>query len=255
MTTKFNNDGDRMSRPGMLLLLLLVSVLITSVTAADPAVPATTVPPPDSGLSESAPLDPAPRSTVTTLPVIITVPGTYVFDRDYLDVAGATAIDVRCPDVVIDGGGHTLDGLDFADSTGILVHGSAALSGVTIRNLRVTDWGQGVHFWNARGRIESVTASSNIGSGILLYSGGDATVVTGCTVESNGAGGLSASFAPGIEIRPAPCGTTPTTVSISTNRAAPGLPARPPAGTRSQASLFSGPVPAGSPVSSSPGAG
>jgi parallel beta-helix repeat protein len=189
-----------MSRTGIILLCLSLSVLIASVAAAGPVVPATTVPAPDDGLKESAGFDLTPRATVAAFPYVITVPGTYSLDRDYLNLAVPVAIDVQCSNVVIDGGGHTLDGGDFTDSVGIRVHGSAALTGVTVKNLIVTDWGQGVHFWNARGRIEGVTASSNTGFGILLYTGGDATVITGCTVESNGAGGISVSFAPAVEI-------------------------------------------------------
>ncbi|MEN6517379.1 MAG: NosD domain-containing protein [Methanospirillum sp.] len=189
-----------MSRIRILLLVVFVSVLIASVAAADPAAPATTVPGPNAPAPESAALGPVPRGTVAALPIVITTPGTYTLDRDYLNLAGAIAIDVRCSNVVIDGGGHTLDGADSAGSVGIRVHGGTGLSGVTVKNIRVTDWGQGVHFWNAHGRIEGVTTSSNTGSGILIYAGGDATVITGCTAESNGAGGISISGAPRVEI-------------------------------------------------------
>ncbi|MEN6341633.1 MAG: NosD domain-containing protein, partial [Methanospirillum sp.] len=189
-----------MTRLRTLLLLVVVSVLIASVTAADPAAPAATVPAPNATAPDASGSGPVPRATAAALPIVITTPGTYTLDRDYVDLATPVAIDVRCSNVVIDGAGHTLDGLDFTDCMGIRVHGSAALSGVTVKNLRVTDWGQGVYFWNARGRIEGVTASSNLGAGITLYTGGDATVITGCTAESNGVGGLAVSSAPGVEI-------------------------------------------------------
>ncbi len=189
-----------MSRIRIFLLVVSVAILIASIAAADPVAPATTVPRPNAPAPESAALAPVPQGTVVALPIVITTPGTYTLDRDYLDLAVPIAIEVRCSNVVIDGAGHTLDSGDFADSVGIRVHGSTALSGVTVKNLRVTDWGQGVHYWNARGRIEGVTASSNLGAGVLLYAGGDATVITGCTAESNGAGGLSVSFAPGVEV-------------------------------------------------------
>jgi parallel beta-helix repeat protein len=189
-----------MSRIGIVLVLISVSVLIASASAADPVATATTVPAPDLATPGSAALDPAPRGVVASLPVVITTPGTYTLDRDYLNLGVALAIDVRCSNVVIDGGGHIVDGLDGANSAGVQVHGAAALSGVTVKNLRVSDWAQGVYFWNARGRIEGVIASSNTGVGILLYSGADGTVVTGCTAKSNSVGGLSVSFSPGVEI-------------------------------------------------------
>ncbi|HIH03028.1 MAG TPA: PKD domain-containing protein [Methanoregulaceae archaeon] len=140
------------------------------------------------------------RGTVATLPLVITSPGTYTLDRDYTNLGGAVAIDVRASNVIIDGAGHTLDGTDAANSVGVQAHGSAALSGVIVRNLRLTDWSKGIYYWNARGSIESVTASSNTGAGIMLYSGGDGTIITGCTAENNGVGGLSISYAPGVDI-------------------------------------------------------
>ncbi|MEN6518632.1 MAG: NosD domain-containing protein [Methanospirillum sp.] len=131
---------------------------------------------------------------------MITSPGTYTLDRDYTNLAGSVAIDVRCSNVIIDGAGHTLDGTNAANSVGVQAHGSAAVSGVTVKNIRLTGWSKGIYFWNARGSIESVTASSNTGAGIMLYSGGDGTIITGCTAENNGVGGLSISYAPGVDI-------------------------------------------------------
>jgi parallel beta-helix repeat protein len=184
------------------LLCILCSVIIASAAAADLAIPTTTVPPPDPAVPVTGSFDlgPVVRGTVATLPIVITSPGTYTLDRDYQNLAGSIAIDVRCSDVVIDGAGHTLDGMDAANSVGIQAHGSAALTGVTVRNIRVTDWSRGVSFWNARGRIDGVTASSNAGAGILLYTGGDGTIITRCTAENNGVGGLSISYAPAVEI-------------------------------------------------------
>ena len=140
------------------------------------------------------------QPAVVTLPAVITKPGTYTINRDYQNLAGAIAIDIRCSDVVIDGGGHLVDGVDTAKSAGVQVHGSTPLSGVTVRNLRVTDWAQGIYYWDARGRIEGVTASSNTGAGIMVYVGGDGTTISGCTAENNGIGGISVSYAPGAEI-------------------------------------------------------
>ena len=183
----------------MVLACAVVAVLIAAV---GPGVPGATARAADLEAPDPGPsnLSPVVRGTVTALPIVITAPGTYTLDRDYLNLAGTVAIDVRCPDVVIDGAGHLLDGVDGANSVGVQVRGSAALSGVTVKNLRVSDWWKGVSFVNARGRIEGVTASSNTGPGIILYSGGDGTVITGCTAEKNGLGGFSISYSPGVQL-------------------------------------------------------
>ncbi len=183
----------------MVLVCAVVAVLIAAVC---PGVPGPTVRAADLAVSDTdtSNLSPVVRGTVTALPIVITAPGTYTLDRDYLNLAGTVAIDVRCSDVVIDGAGHLLDGVDGANSVGVQVRGSAALSGVTVKNLRVSDWWKGVSFSNARGRIEGVTASSNTGPGIILYSGGDGTVITGCTAEKNGLGGFSISYSPNVQL-------------------------------------------------------
>ena len=183
-------------------MVLACAVLAVLIAAAGPAASAATVRADDPAVPDAGLETPGPvvRGTVTTLPIVITAPGTYTLDRDYLNLAGTIAIDVRCSDVVIDGAGHLLDGVDGANSVGVQVRGSAALSGVIVKNLRVSDWGRGVSFSNARGRIEGVTASSNTGAGIILYPGGDGTVVTGCTAEKNGLGGFSISYSPGVQL-------------------------------------------------------
>ncbi len=183
-------------------MVFACAVIAVLIAAAGSAVPAATVRAADIVAPDAGPsnLSPVVRGTVTTLPIVITAPGTYTLDRDYQNLAGTIAIDVRCSDVVIDGAGHLLDGVDGANSVGVQVRGSAALSGVTVKNLRVTDWWKGVSFSNARGRIEGVTAASNTGPGIILYSGGDGTVITGCTAEKNGLGGFSISYSPNVQL-------------------------------------------------------
>src|SRR5665647_1758815 len=121
-----------MNRIGFAILILLIAIITASAAAADLPLPATTVPAPNlaAPASNSPDLGPIVRGTVTTLPIVITSPGTYTLDRDYTNLAGSVAIDVRCSDVVIDGAGHTLDGTDAANSLGVKVHGSAAVSEV-----------------------------------------------------------------------------------------------------------------------------
>ena len=74
-------------------------------------------------------------------------------------------------------------------SFGILVSSySATLSGVTVKNVKLTDWYDGIYFKGVNGgRIESVTATSNVRAGISLRSAND-NVITGCTATGNGEG-------------------------------------------------------------------
>ena len=111
------SDGDRMSRSRMLLPLHLCLRSDRVGRAAGPAVPAATIPlRPSPRPTRARPiLSPVARGTVTTLPLVITAPGTYTLDRDYLNLAGTIAIDVRCSNVVIDGAGHLLDGVDAGE--------------------------------------------------------------------------------------------------------------------------------------------
>ena len=135
-----------------------------------------------------------------TGPVKITTPGTYTLTKDITSLTGQIGIEIASSNVVIEGNGHTLDGTDKANSIGVSVHSSSgALSGVTIRNLIVTDWQDGIKYENAKGRVELVTARSNTANGIMLNTGAEGSVITGCTAESN-ADGISVSYGPNVEI-------------------------------------------------------
>ncbi len=121
-------------------------------------------------------------------PTVISIPGTYVLGQDISTTQG-TAIKIQCSNVVLDGNGHTIDGVDANGSFGILVNSnSGLLSGVTIKNVRLNDWYDGLYFKGVNGgRIESVTATNNLRAGISLRCSND-NVITGCTATGNGQG-------------------------------------------------------------------
>ncbi len=121
-------------------------------------------------------------------PTVISSPGTYVLTQD-IAANQSPAITIRCSNVVFDGNGHTIDGVDAGGSFGVLVNSySGSLSGVTVKNVKLTDWYDGLYFKGVNGgRIESVTATSNVRAGISLRSAND-NVLTGCTANGNGEG-------------------------------------------------------------------
>ncbi len=122
-----------------------------------------------------------------TGPVVIDKPGSYELTKDILDTKAPVCIEIRCDNVVFDGKGHRITGIDAANSAGVLVHGSGLISNVEIRNLRTEDWFYGIYVWGAKDvSIASVTASSNY-FGIALNPSSDSTI-TGSQFAENSYG-------------------------------------------------------------------
>ncbi len=76
-------------------------------------------------------------------PTTITGPGTYVLQADILDAA--SGIQIYSSDVIIEGNGHTIDGLGSSGS-GIVIGGTShpTYSNIEIRNLVLSDWMLGI---------------------------------------------------------------------------------------------------------------
>jgi parallel beta-helix repeat protein len=123
-----------------------------------------------------------------TGPTVISSPGSYVLTKN-ISVNQSPAIRIQCSNVVLDGNGYTIDGVDGSGSFGILVtKNSGSLSDVTVKNVCLTDWYDGLYYKGVNsGRIESVTATGNVRAGISLRSSND-NVITDCTAINNGQG-------------------------------------------------------------------
>ena len=119
--------------------------------------------------------------------IVITQPGTYVLKNDITNSNQLICIEIQASNVVFDGAGHLIDGIDAENSAGIFVHGpSTAVSGVTIKNVRMQDWYYGVYLYEARNsRIEGSTLSSNAFTGAVLYKNAVGNTVTGNTISGN----------------------------------------------------------------------
>ncbi len=147
-----------------------------------------------------------------TGPVVIDKPGSYELTKDILDTRAPVCIEIRCDNVVFDGRGHRITGVDAANSAGVLVHGSGPISNVEIRNLATEDWFYGIYVWGGKDvSIAGITASSNY-FGIALNPSSDSTVansrftansygivltgsnrntVSGCRITDNDQAGVS----------------------------------------------------------------
>ena len=109
--------------------------------------------------------------------VVIDKPGSYELTKDILDVKAPVCIEIRCDNVVFDGKGHRIRGVDAANSAGVLVHGSGPLSNVHIRNLVTEGWFYGIYVWGAKDvEIAGCTATGNY-FGTALNPSSDSAIV------------------------------------------------------------------------------
>lgn len=164
-----SNDSDKGPREGihqgciwMAVLIVLASLALTGAVSA---------------------------ATPITGPVTITVPGDYYLANNIID--SAVGIIIAVPNVVLDGKGKTLDGVDGASSVGIRIYNAGmTLYNVVVKNVVVTDWGNGVFLTDVKNsQLEKVTATSNTGSGILAQNSIRNTIKT-CTLTDNGIAGI-----------------------------------------------------------------
>jgi parallel beta-helix repeat protein len=130
-------------------------------------------------------------ANLITGPAVISVPGTYILANDITNSNAPICIQITASNVVLDGKGYSIDGIDGANSIGIKVYNSAmTLFNVIIKNLDISDWGTGILLQNVKNsQVQSVTATSNTGNGIALQ-GASRNVVNSCTASSNGGVGI-----------------------------------------------------------------
>ena len=133
---------------------------------------------------------------------VIDEPGRYELTEDVRG-SGDTCIHVKASDVVVDGNGHTVGAANHSNvSAGVLVHNGSAsdieqdveeLANVTVRDLRVTGWTNGVRTGEFVSdgptvTIENVTAVDNEG-GFVLYGAGESSL-TNVTATENRVSGV-----------------------------------------------------------------
>ncbi|WP_158059194.1 NosD domain-containing protein [Halorussus halophilus] len=113
------------------------------------------------GLSSVNSVGATTQATLIDSCITINRPGVYELQGDVANADTDTCIEIQSDDVVLDGGGHLVDGVRTtirADlSAGVEVTG---VRNVTVRNLRLSDWDDGVVYENVSdAAVEGVTAS------------------------------------------------------------------------------------------------
>lgn len=93
----------------------------------------------------------------------ITESGTYRLTANVTNASAGQCLRIRASDVVVDGGGHVVDGTGSFGTAGVVVGSwGERVSNVTVRNLTATDWDDGVRYTNVGGgHVANATASSN----------------------------------------------------------------------------------------------
>ncbi len=109
-----------------------------------------------------------PISSCTT----IATPGEYVLNQNIINSSEGTCIAIKSNDVVFDGAGYIIDGIDIYSTFGVFVYDSTTgLPNVTVKNVTVTDWDTGIKYESVvNGSITNNTANSNREWGIFLQS-------------------------------------------------------------------------------------
>lgn len=120
-------------------------------------------------------------STVTTIDSCTTIeePGHYRLGADIENSDASTCIEIETSDVVLDGDGRTVDGVNNDSSIGVSIDGNNSLSNVTVQNLTVTDWESGVRYHDVIDGAVTAVNATNTSEGIALHS------VEETTVENN----------------------------------------------------------------------
>ena len=90
---------------------------------------------------------------------VINDPGTYNIIQDITNGTEYYCIDIRSDDVILDGGGHLIDGVnDASNSCGIRARRIDSMGdSVTIRNVEITNFDSGIHV-EASGPVQGVEA-------------------------------------------------------------------------------------------------
>jgi PKD repeat protein len=102
------------------------------------------------------------NATDVTGSMVITEPGEYYLQNDILNSAVTRCIWIQSSDVIFDGNGFTIDGVDTLAAYGIQIYNASQKpQNITIRNLVLTDWGTGIGCRGDSVRIENVHSSSS----------------------------------------------------------------------------------------------
>ena len=136
---------------------------------------------------------PPPGGKTVSSCTVIDSPGYYVLNQDIINSSASICINITSSDVVFDGAGHIVDGIDAGSTYGVYAYNPTKLTNITIKNLKVTDWYNGIYYKNVEnGSIVNCNASLNI-NGISLFSSNNNTI-TNNIVTGNSFNGIHFAF-------------------------------------------------------------
>lgn len=137
--------------------------------------------------------DGADTATPTRIDSCTTIsePGRYELVADIVNDEethlSESCIQIESDDVILDGGGHRVDGRGVSGTIGVHVASSGRLTNVSVIRLTVSDWDWGVHYEGVTGgEVRAVTAESN-GAGVSLAETRGVTV-RDTEISNNGIG-------------------------------------------------------------------
>jgi len=125
-----------------------------------------------------------PISSCTT----ISTSGEYVLTQDIVNYTTYSCIDIVSSNVVLDGGGYTIDSYVTRDgSYGVHVYSISKIANVTVKNVKVKIWTYGIYLDSSSDSTLTDNTASQTWEGIYLnYSSNN--VISGNTVSNNGDG-------------------------------------------------------------------
>ncbi len=96
--------------------------------------------------------------------------GIYNLTQDIIDSSASTCLDITANNVILDCGGHKIDGKDIYNSYGIKIYRSSQqATNITIKNCVVTDWFDGIYLENSNeNELKNITSNSNY-RGLYFY--------------------------------------------------------------------------------------
>ncbi|MFB6233364.1 MAG: right-handed parallel beta-helix repeat-containing protein [Haloarculaceae archaeon] len=114
--------------------------------------------------------------------------GTYNLTTDVTNDSASTCINITTNDVILDGEGHVLDGSD-TDSSSYGVEVAGVSSNVTVRDVNVTRWDDGVHLRSTASQVTVTNSIAHDNGNSGIYVDGDSNTLTENTVNQTDSGG------------------------------------------------------------------
>lgn len=119
--------------------------------------------------------------------MIIDSPGLYELTTDLTDRPESVCIDIRASDVTFDGNKHVIDSDGSPSQAAILARPSSGLTGVTVRDVTVTDWDHGVSYRDISDGEITRTVVTNNTIGVAVW---NSTAITVAGVDGTQSGTL-----------------------------------------------------------------